>query len=168
IDCGREMNQPLRLLRGEMLYSDVRHIYGPLSPYLNALLFWMFGPSLDVLYAGGIVCAALIVALAYRIARRFLEPAAAAAAASIVISTCLVSHWGSYVLPYAYAAVHGCALGLATLELLLAFVASESRRAAGSSTRLIAAGVVAGLTTLAKTEIGFVALGSGLVAVALV
>ena len=166
IDCGREMNQPLRLLRGEMLYSDVRHIYGPLSPYFNALLFRLFGPSLDVLYAGGIVCAALIVALVYRIARRFLEPPAAAAAATIVISTCVVSHWGSYVLPYAYAAVHGCALGLATLELLLGFVVSESRGRGGSIARLIAAGIFAGLTTLAKTEVGFVTLATGLVAIA--
>src|ERR1041385_7589227 len=103
VDCGREMNQPLRLAGGEMLYSDVRHIYGPLSPYLNAALFWIFGPSLDVLYAAGIVCAALIVALVYRIARRLLEPAAAAAAASIVIWACVVNQWSSYILPYTYA-----------------------------------------------------------------
>jgi 4-amino-4-deoxy-L-arabinose transferase-like glycosyltransferase len=166
IDCGREMNQPLRLLRGEMLYSDVRHIYGPLSPYLNALLFRSFGASLDVLYAGGIVCAALIVALVYRIARRLLEPAGAAAAAAIVIATCVVSHWGSYVLPYAYAAVHGCALGLVTLDLLLGFVVAESRGSSGSSARLVAAGIAAALTTLAKTEAGLVALAAGLVAIA--
>src|SRR5437867_1449084 len=107
LDCGREMNQPLRLLNGEMLYSDVRHIYGPLSPYLNAFLFWLFGPSLDVLYASGIVCAALIVALVYRISRRFMDAPASAAAASIVIWACVVSQWSSYVLPYTYAAVHG-------------------------------------------------------------
>ena len=40
IDTGREMNQPLRLLGGEMLYSDIRHIYGPLSPWLHAGLFY--------------------------------------------------------------------------------------------------------------------------------
>ena len=34
-----------------MLYSQVRHIYGPLSPYLNALLYRIFGASLGVLYA---------------------------------------------------------------------------------------------------------------------
>ena len=36
VDVGREMNQPLRLVAGERLYSDVRHIYGPLSPWLHA------------------------------------------------------------------------------------------------------------------------------------
>jgi 4-amino-4-deoxy-L-arabinose transferase-like glycosyltransferase len=165
LDCGREMNQPLRLLNGEMLYSDVRHIYGPLSPYLNALLFWLFGPSLDVLYAAGIVCAALIVALVYRIARRFLEPEAAAAAASIVIWTCVVNQWSSYILPYTYAGVHGCLFGLLTLELLLAFIASESRHEPGAPAHLISAGIAAGLATLAKTEMGFVALATGCVAI---
>ena len=37
VDIGREMNQPLRLSSGEMLYSDVRHIYGPLSPWVTML-----------------------------------------------------------------------------------------------------------------------------------
>jgi len=42
VDCGREMNQPLRLLNGERLYADIAHLYGPLSPYLNALLYRVF------------------------------------------------------------------------------------------------------------------------------
>ena len=49
VDVGREMNQPLRLAAGEVLYSDVRHIYGPLSPWLHAILFRIFNPSLNVL-----------------------------------------------------------------------------------------------------------------------
>src|SRR4029453_8968983 len=54
VDVGREMNQPLRLAGGERLYSDVRHIYGPLSPWLHAVLYRLFGPSLTILYADGI------------------------------------------------------------------------------------------------------------------
>ena len=53
IDSGREMNQPLRLAEGQRLYSDVRHIYGPFSPWLNAQLYRAFGPSLGVLYGDG-------------------------------------------------------------------------------------------------------------------
>ena len=49
IDCGREMNQPLRLASGEQLYSDVRHIYGPLSPYLHAALYRL-GVQLSVCF----------------------------------------------------------------------------------------------------------------------
>jgi hypothetical protein len=75
VDCGREMNQPLRLARGEVLYSDVRHIYGPLSPYVNALLFKLFDPSIGVLYADGIVSAALVIALTYWVSRQVMDPA---------------------------------------------------------------------------------------------
>jgi 4-amino-4-deoxy-L-arabinose transferase-like glycosyltransferase len=79
------MNQPLRLARGEMLYSDVRHIYGPLSPYINALLYKIFGPSLTVLYADGIVTAILILAAVYWLSRRLMgRPAAAATTLSVM------------------------------------------------------------------------------------
>src|ERR1700674_2945912 len=61
VDCGREMNIPLRLARGEMLYSQVRFLYGPFSPYLHAALFRAFGPSLGILYADGILSATLIL-----------------------------------------------------------------------------------------------------------
>jgi len=64
------MNQPLRLVRGEMLYSQVRHIYGPLSPYINATLYRLFGPSLGVLYGDGIVTAIMILALVYWLSRK--------------------------------------------------------------------------------------------------
>ena len=57
IDGGREMNQPLRVASGETLYSEVGHIYGPFSPWLHAALYRAFGPSLNVLYADGIVSA---------------------------------------------------------------------------------------------------------------
>jgi hypothetical protein len=72
VDCGREMNQPLRLLRGEMLYSQVRHIYGPLSPYLNAALFRVAGPSLGVLYAEGILCTIGILLVVYWLSRQLM------------------------------------------------------------------------------------------------
>src|ERR1022692_312623 len=70
IDSGREMNAPLRLMRGEMLYSQVRYIYGPLSPYLNAWLYRAFHPSLWALWINGMVTTMIILALAYWLARQ--------------------------------------------------------------------------------------------------
>lgn len=168
VDTGREMNQPMRLAAGETLYSDVRHIYGPLSPHLNALLFRAFGPSLGVLYADGMVSAALMVILVYDVSRRFVAPAAAAATAWMALWTCVVSAGGSFILPYSYNAVHGCVLGLATLSLVLRFLDAESERRPGASLWIAAAGACAGLAILAKTEMGLVALASGLSSVALV
>jgi hypothetical protein len=119
VDCGREMNQPLRLANGEMLYSEVRHIYGPLSPYLNALLYSLFGESLNVLYASGIISAIIILALCYWIARQLMNPYASTAATLSVMWLCAFKQAGNYILPYSYSALHGCALGLATLALLM-------------------------------------------------
>jgi hypothetical protein len=86
-------------------------------------------------------------------------------------------------LPYSYSALHGCLLGLATLALLIRFVElrgegqaaspeSPERRIPGSLTRrasasLLAAGLTAGLATLAKTEMGLAALCAGVIAVVL-
>jgi hypothetical protein len=119
VDCGREMNQPLRLANGEMLYSEVRHIYGPLSPYLNALLYSLFGESLNVLYASGIISAIIILALCYWIARQLMNSYASTAATLSVMWLCAFKQAGNYILPYSYSALHGCALGLATLALLM-------------------------------------------------
>jgi hypothetical protein len=177
------MNQPLRLLRGEMLYSNVRHIYGPLSPYINAVLYRVFGPSLGVLYADGILTAILILALVYWLSRRLMGPAASTAATLSVMWLCAFKQAGNYILPYSYSALHGCALGLATLALLVRFVElrGEEQTAArediegrvtrpfgrGATASLVLAGATAGLATLAKTEMGLAALCAGVIAVVL-
>ena len=177
VDCGREMNQPLRIVSGQMIYSDVRHIYGPLSPYVNAALYRIFGPSLGVLYADGIVSAMLILALVYWLSRQMMGRAATLAATLSVMWLCAFKQAGNYILPYSYSALHGCALGLATLALLVRFVRRDQpetrdqdvvdNRMLGVSRLLIAAGVMAGLTTLAKTEMGFAAIAAGIAAVTL-
>ncbi|HEU4390949.1 MAG TPA: hypothetical protein VFV34_24300 [Blastocatellia bacterium] len=165
VDCGREMNQPLRLAGGQMLYSDVRHIYGPLSPYVNAALFKVFTPSLGVLYADGIITAALILILIYYIARQIMTPASAGAATLSVLWLCALKQAGNYILPYSYSALHGCALGLITLALLLKFLrlhGSGATRAAFACLAL--AGVAAGAAVLAKTEMGTAAVTAGIAA----
>lgn len=183
VDCGREMNQPLRLARGEMLYSDVRHIYGPLSPYINALLYKVFGPSLTVLYADGIFTAIVILAAVYWLSRRVMGPVASAAATLSVMWLCAFKQAGNYVLPYSYSALHGCALGLVSLALLVHFL---ERRDQGETTSegpvsssvavlptaraavwLALAGAAAGLAILAKTEMGLAAVSAGVIAAAL-
>jgi hypothetical protein len=170
VDCGREMNQPLRLAEGQMLYSDVRHIYGPLSPYINSLLFRAFGPSLNVLYGDGIFTAIIIIGLVYWLSRQLLDRAWSAAATLSVMWLCAFKQAGNYFMPYSYSALHGCALGLVTLALSLRFAQAASAHRASRAPRvfmlLLTAGLSSGLTLLAKTEMGLAAVFCGLVAVA--
>ena len=183
VDCGREMNQPLRLAQGEMLYSEVRHIYGPLSPYVNALLYRIFTPSLGVLFADGILTAIVILALIYWLARQIMGRAPSSAATLGVMWLCAFKQAGNYILPYSYSALHGCALGLASLALVVRFIQRakglpQNVEGAGQNAKrnkgmpalylpLIAAGAFSGSAMLAKTEMGLAALGAGLIAVAL-
>jgi 4-amino-4-deoxy-L-arabinose transferase-like glycosyltransferase len=176
VDCGREMNQPLRLARGEMLYSEVRHIYGPLSPYLNALLYKIFGPSLTVLYADGILTAIVILAAVYWLSRRLMGRAAAAATTLSVMWLCAFKQAGNYVLPYSYSALHGCALGLVSLCLLVRFLERRDSEQATCEEPALPAGRVVvwlalsgaatGLAMLAKTEMGLAAVSAGIITVA--
>ncbi len=166
VDVGREMNQPLRLASGETLYTDVRHIYGPLSPWLHAVLYRLFGPSLTVLFVDGIVSATIVLALVYWLGRQIMGPAATGAATLHVMSVCMFKPAGNYILPYSYNSLHGATLGLITLALLVTAVkrAADSEFSRGSSRGFLAAGVVAGLAILAKTEMGFAAMTAGVAA----
>jgi 4-amino-4-deoxy-L-arabinose transferase-like glycosyltransferase len=193
VDCGREMNQPLRLANGEMLYSEVRHIYGPLSPYVNAALYRLFGASLNVLYADGMITAIIILSLVYWLSRQLMGRMASTAATLSVLWLCAFKQAGNYILPYSYGALHGCALGLIALALLVKSVPSlqssasinESERAndetasgkgsksvgnwtATTGKYLLAAGVSAGLAALAKTEMGLAALLAGVATATLI
>ena len=158
VDCGREMNLPLRLLRGEMLYSQAGFLYGPFSPYLNAALYKIFGASLGVLYADGIFTATLILALVYCLARVWMNAAEATAATLLAMGMCALKPSGNYMLPYSYSALHGCAAGLGTLLLALRYAQTRKLR------WIIGAGLCAAVAVLAKTEFGAGALLAGVAA----
>jgi predicted membrane-bound mannosyltransferase len=49
IDYGRELYVPWQITQGKVLYRDINHLYGPLSHYLNAFLFQIFGTGLSTL-----------------------------------------------------------------------------------------------------------------------
>jgi len=53
-DCGREIYVPAAILQGKLLYRDIWYQYGMLAPYVQALLYGVFGISLTVLYVFGL------------------------------------------------------------------------------------------------------------------
>jgi hypothetical protein len=167
VDIGREMNQPLRLLNGEQLYSDIRHIYGPLSPYLHAALYRLFGPSLTILYVDGMVCAVLVLTMVYWLARQVMGPAASGAATLHVMSLCVFKPAGNYILPYSYNSLHGATLGLIAVATLVAAVKrinGPPLSHVSAAAYFVIAGSVTGLAMLAKTEMGLAAIVAGVAA----
>ncbi len=159
-DSGREMDLPLRLMNGEVLYRDVYYLYPPFSPYFHSFLYRIFGAHLDVLQISGAVCAVLVVYLCYRIARRLLTPSDASLAMIAVILLCVLKPAGNLIWPYAFAALHGMVFALGALLVALRYAENERRR------ELIAAGVLIGLAAITKQE--FALAGAGAVTAAVV
>jgi 4-amino-4-deoxy-L-arabinose transferase-like glycosyltransferase len=151
VDTGREMDLPARLLRGELLYRDIHYLYPPLSPYFNALLFRLFGVHLEVLNVSGVICALLIVALCYAIARRVLSTREATLATLAVIVWCIFKPEGNLISPYAFAALHGLMLALSTLLITLRY--NEHRR----WREVVLAGLLIGLAGITKQEFALTA-----------
>lgn len=146
VDTGREMDLPRRLLEGELLYRDVHYIYAPLSPYINALIYSVFGVHHDVLIFTGLAGAAIIALMCYRIARRLLAPAPASVAVLLIIVMCVFRLYGNLIAPYSYAALHGAVCALAALFTALRYAER------GKWADLLGAGVLVGLAGITKLE----------------
>lgn len=151
-DSGREMDLPLRLMNGELLYRDVYYLYPPFSPYYHSLLYRIFGARLDVLQLSGAICALLVVWMCYRIARRLMTPSESALAVIAVIVVCVFKPGGNLIWPYAFAALHGMVFALGALLLALRYTENEKRR------ELAAAGLLIGLAAITKQEFAMAAL----------
>jgi 4-amino-4-deoxy-L-arabinose transferase-like glycosyltransferase len=152
LDHGREMNLPARLLAGEQLYTDAQFLYGPLAPHFNALLYRLFGVHLAVLHSSGAVCAMLILLLVYWLARQLLSAWEAAATTALVMVVCALKSTANYIQPYAYAALYGLVFALGSLAASVRFAQR------GRARWLAWAGVLAGLSLLAKPELALAAL----------
>jgi hypothetical protein len=124
IDVGRELDLPRQMVDGKALYSDLRFYYGPLAPFVNAGLYRIFGVHLDVLIGAGLVTAALMCWLIYRLARLFVDRAMATVVAVGFLYICAFVHLTinpsfNFVLPYTYSATYGMLTASGSLFFLL-------------------------------------------------
>lgn len=112
VDFGRELYIPWRLAEGAVLYRDVEDFYGPLSHYLNAILFRGLGPGMMTLVAANLVVFAAIVTVIYFLVRRAWGAWAALASSGVFIAVLGFSRYVyggnfNYATPYAHATTHG-------------------------------------------------------------
>jgi hypothetical protein len=68
-DFGREVYIPWQLALGRRLHVDLVYYYGPLSPYLNALVFRLLGSGVQILMGINLIIVLLILILLYYINR---------------------------------------------------------------------------------------------------
>lgn len=151
IDFGRELYLPWQITRGQVLYRDLASLFGPLSPYVNALWFRLFGASLLTLAICNMVIFAVTIAGIHRLLRNSTDRLTASAACLV---TLLLFGFSQYVAvgnynfasPYSHEATHGFALSVAALLSLHHAVA------AGRPVFWAIAGVSFGLVLLTKPE----------------
>lgn len=123
-DTGKEFGVPRDLLAGQLLYRDTFWPYGPFPVYLNAGLMGVFGTHADVLLVAARLLGLTVCLMVYRLARRCTGPTGALATASVVLAVSGTS--GFFAMPYSFATLWACLLGLLGVECLLN--AGPSRR----------------------------------------
>ena len=154
IDSGREWIVPDALARGRVLYRDVVYWFGPLTPYLHAAFFRVFGSGFGTLALAGALAAAATLAVLFAAVSRVADRAAAALWTALAIPALVfMPNAGGAILGMGYRIWHAAALSL--LALLLA------GDGGGRGARAGWAGVAAALAGLCRVEWGLAALAAG-------
>jgi len=152
IDFGRELYVPWQLTEGKVLYEDIFYFKGPLSPYLNSILFRFFGVSLRTLVFGNLAVVILLLVLLYRIISEISDRVSATAACitfTAVFAFGNLMKEGNYnfICPYSHEITHAMLFGLTSIWCMFMYL----RR--NSLLRVAAAGLALGLTFLTKAEV---------------
>jgi len=150
VDCGRELYVPAAILKGKLLFRDIWYMYGPLAPYLQAMLFRLFGIHLTALYVFGFTLTVSAAVLLFEVGLELgLAVMTSVVAPLFFLSEAFYPFIFNFVFPYSYAASLAAVLGLACLYFVLRHV-REARKV-----HLAAAAVLAALAALTKQEFGF-------------
>ena len=117
VDFGRELYVPWQLLAGKVLYRDIAHLNGPLSPYLNALWFCIFGVSLTTLIIINLVLTALVTTAIFFLIKHSCDRLTATCSCMVFLCITAFAHFtftGNYnfVCPYSHELTHGIALSI--------------------------------------------------------
>ena len=154
VDSGREIYVAAALSQGKMLYRDVWYPYGPGAPYLNSLLFRIFGIHITVAYLAGALAGLAVALTLFRCALYLMSLPVAFAVGYIVLIQSFGPGIFSYPLPYSYAAVYG---SVAACWFLLCAI-----RAAFETTKAYVfwAAVWSAVALLMKLEYGLACFGT--------
>jgi 4-amino-4-deoxy-L-arabinose transferase-like glycosyltransferase len=123
VDWGGEVYAAWRVSQGAALYRDVAYFTGPLSPWVNALWFKLFGVGIWTLYVANMLLVVLDTALVYALVRRLADRFTATAAGLVFLALFAFGRFeflndSNYVAPYSHEVVHATPLALGCLLAL--------------------------------------------------
>lgn len=108
IDSFREAYFPTQMLKGQVLYKNIFTIYAPLSYIINAILYFIFGVNLKVLYFAGFIASVGIINLTFMIAKLFMNRTYAMSIVLFLISVSVMSpNVFNFIFPYSYGILYG-------------------------------------------------------------
>jgi hypothetical protein len=148
VDCGREVYVPYQILRGKLLYRDLWYPYGPLEPYVSALLLKLFGEHLSVLYFLGLALAIGCALVLFEVGKMLAGRAVGLTVALVMLLEGFNFTIFNYIFPYTYSAPLGVLFSLLCLFLTLRHVLGPTGH------NLMLAGLAAGLAVITKQEQG--------------
>lgn len=120
VDSFREAYIPEQILKGKVLYKNIFTIYAPLAYQINALLFFIFGVHLKVLYFAGLFTTMGILYITHKIARRFLDSFLSLAICLFIIAGLVLSpNVFNSIFPYSYGLLYGVLFVLLSINSAL-------------------------------------------------
>jgi len=120
VDFGAQLYVPWQISTGHALYRDIAYYNGPLSSYLNATAFRLFGVGLNMLVWLNLLIMAAAMVVAYRLTVRASGrwPALMGGLTfALIFAFSQVVRLGNYnwLTPYTHEITHGTVLGLAAI-----------------------------------------------------
>lgn len=148
IDYGREYIVPKSMNEGMVLYKDIACIYTPLAFQLNALLFKIFGASLDLLWASGVCTALIILFTIFNIAKMFTSTIVSLVLCSFCVVVLMINpSLFNYIYPYSFSCTYGLACYMLGAYFVLKYLKNSE-----SMTNLYVASFFASLAIDFKSE----------------
>ena len=156
LDFGRELYTAWQLSTGQTLYTDVAYFKGPFSPYLNALLFRLFGVSITTLIVCNLVILGVVVWVIYQILLLISNrPTAIIGCLTLLVLFAFPQFIGfgnyNFICPYSHELTHGIALSLLAIWCLRIHLRSHELLP------IAGAGLLFGLIFLTTAEISLAA-----------
>lgn len=133
IDFGTQLYIAWQIAAGKVLFTDIFYFKGPLSPYLNALWFQLFGVSLRTLVLCNLAIASAALCLLYRLLSDISDRVSATLACLVFVGLFgfgQLAQMGNYnfICPYSHEVTHGVALGLLAIACLAGYHRTRSLR----------------------------------------
>ncbi len=152
IDSGQQLYVPWQLSQGQVLYTDIQWFWGPLSAYLHAFVFTIFGPGILVLAVFNILLIILLGGILFGLIRKISDDLTGMVSALVFIFVFAFGQYtenGSFnfVHSYSYEMNHGVFLSFMALYLFTKYLESHK------DALLCSLGFIMGLVFLTKPEV---------------